>query len=358
MLAMEERMRRWREGAGRLRSETINAVVAAYFEALGKPEHLDVEAAKLAAENALKKQIPSQKWVDAISESPIPDSDNAALKLSFIAVRPALRLPEPQIISELSPVRIGLAALVGAIGGMMILTPLARLLLDMRDTGLFVGAPVGAFVMVIAVWHSARSERLKRFLIWALGVAIIAEVWVFLTGGGVFGRVWSKLRQRGSVPKRILLYVAVIIVLMMARRRTAIDRKGHEQAIRSAIDQWLDSAILTMGLLLYAREQKAAVEMNAEANLSELVQKVMDLRRIPPSNLSIAAEELIQVLKNMGFQVEPLSQSILWQPEMRDQYEVFGIVEPGDQVVIEREPVVFQDSVKQKGLVRKVRDRS
>ena len=364
MLANEEKLLGWRKATGPLRSGAIDAAVGAYFDALGKsecPGLADVQAAARAAETILAKKVLTQEWVAAISGAFPQDSNKrAALELSFNAVRPELRLPSPQIVSELSPVRMGIAALIGAIGGMLILTPLTRVLLDMKDVGLFVGAPVGAFLLVLAAWHSARNQWLRSFLIAALGVAAIGEVWGILTGGGILGRLWAQLGGRGSAVKRILLYAAVIFVLVIAKCRPRFDRQEHERVIHSAIDQWLDAAIPALGLLLEPTNEKTAAKADAEASLLwDLAQKVMGSRSVPPDNLPAAIDELFQILKNGGIVADEQSQKMFrWQAEHRDRYEVFGHVEPGDQVIVERGPVVFQGTVRKKGLVRKLRERS
>ncbi len=40
---------------------------------------------------------------------------------------------------------------------------------------------------------------------------------------------------------------------------------------------------------------------------------------------------------------------------MADRYTPFGLVEPGDRVTVEREPVLRDETVVSKGLVRRVR---
>jgi len=356
MLAREEALRRWREATSPLRQGAIDAAVGAYFDALAKTEcsvPADFQAAARAAEASLTKRVLTQEWIAALGGASLQESDaEAALELSFNAVRPQLRLPAPALVSELSPLRIGIAALVGAIGGMMVLAPLARIVLGMKDVGVFVGAPGGAFLLVQAVWYSARSKWLRRGLVLAFGVAAIGEVWAILTGGGILRRVWSGLGGRGSGLKRILLYLAVIFFVVVAKPRSRFDRQEHERLIRSAFDQWLDAAIPTLGLLVQATngERKAL-----DFHLWDLPQKVLEMRRVPPDNLPAAVEELVQFLKNSGVDVDE-RKTFCWETRDRERYEVFGNVEPGDQVAVEREPVVFQGDVRRKGLVRKVRE--
>jgi len=356
MLANEEVLREWQESSSSLRAKTIDAAVGAYFDALGKsecPGPADIQAAVNAAESSLVKQVLTPDWIAAFSRASPQDPEmQAALELSFNAVRPALKLPPPVTQEELSPFRIGLAALIGAIGGMFVLTPLARFLLGMRDVGLFLGPPIGAFLLVLAACYSARNKRFRRFLRWALGVATIAEVWAILTGGGILRRVWPRLGWHRSALKRILLYVVIIFVLVLAKPRPRYERQDHEELIRSAIDQWLDAAIPTLGLLIMTPKTAPV----SKPDFGDLAQKVLDLRHVPPDNLPAATEELIQTLKNVGVQVDE-QDTFCWQTEHRQRYKVFGHVEPGELVVIERQAIVLNGEIYRKGLVRKIRER-
>jgi hypothetical protein len=49
---------------------------------------------------------------------------------------------------------------------------------------------------------------------------------------------------------------------------------------------------------------------------------------------------------------------LTWKPSLQAKYEAFGHVTEGDEVTIERPPVIFDGKVVQRGLVRKLRDRA
>lgn len=358
MLETEASILRWRKASDDLRCKAVDAATAVYLDALGTsecPGPADLQAATGAASSCLMKEVVSLPWTEAISGTAYTQEQVAQLELCFTATCPELRLPAPQIIPEVSPLHLGVAAVVGAFGGMLILTPLTRILLGMEDVGLFVGAPIGAFLLVVATCYTIRSKWLRGLLVFAFGAAAAVEVWRIVPSASFFSQFWKRLRGQGSLLKRLAFYAVAILVLLIAKPRPRYDRTEHERLTRSAIDAWLDAAILTIGLLV----EPTKTEGDAEANLSELAMEVLELRRVPPENLPAARDELLQSLRNMGFETQVQGQNVLrWENEHRDRYDVFGYVEPADEVIVEREPVVLHGVVRQKGLVRKLRERN
>jgi hypothetical protein len=96
-----------------------------------------------------------------------------------------------------------------------------------------------------------------------------------------------------------------------------------------------------------------------EQQMAEFVSKVLELRRLPHENLPAAIEDLLQHVKNVGFSAPDGAGNVMrWQQRDQDLYEVFGYVELGDQVVVERDPIILDGVVRHKGLLRKVRERA
>lgn len=333
---------------------------SAFLGSLGAqnaPCDADVAAATAAAHATLKRHALSEKWLSVVGgDQEISQDQRSRIELVFDTLLPPPAIPQPQDASTMSSVRLALAAAVGAIFGMMVLTPLARLLLDMRDTGLFIGAPVGAALLVLASWHAAHNKWIKNTLIASLGVATIVEVWALLSGGGVFGRLWRALGGRQSGFKRVVVYALAILVLVFSKRIPRIDRRGYEDTVNCILQQWLDEAVILLALLLHPGSPKQAVA-DTDNMLCSLVAKIKALPAVGRDNMEFAIQELIQETKNMGFAGEGGPRQFVWEESMREEYDTFAHVEPGDLVVIERESVRFNDALKQKGLVRKMRER-
>lgn len=358
MSIAEQSLRRWQEAARPLRQGAVEAATGAYMAALGTakcPGDADVQAARDAASIALKRCVTSKEWISAIAGD-VDDKRRAALTLQFNDAWAALPVPAPHVTEELPVSRIALAAAVGAVAGTLLITPLTRLLLDMRDVGLLVGPPIGAVALVVTVWHSARNKWLRRSLMAAMGVATAAEVYMMFRGG-LLGGLWRKLGGRRSGLKRVALYVAILFVLVLARPRPRIDRRRQERLVRATVEQWLDGAIIALGVLGPAGDGGRGE--GTDAVLAELAQRAMSLGDLPVEQLPAAIEEFAQELRNLGFEAGAGGGGVLlWQDDCAERYNTFGLVEAGDEVVVERQAVVFRGQVRSKGLVRKRRERT
>lgn len=342
-------------------SAAVERATAVFLSNLGDepcPAESDVAAGTIAAHSTLKNHILSEKWLSIVTGNAKNDpSDLPRIELAFDSVMPSLAIPQPQDASTMSSLRLALAASVGSVLGMMVLTPLAHLLLDMRDTGLFLGAPVGAMLLVLSSWHAARNKWIKNMLVAALGVATITEVWTLLSGGGVFGHLWRRLGGRRSGVKRVLVYGCAILVLVFSKRIPRIDRLGYEHTVACTLRQWIHEAVLVLAFL-FQPSVLSADSSQCEDLLCAIVAKIRTLHAAGKENMEFAVQELIQETENMGFSSGDGPHQFVWEDSMRNEYETFAHIEPGDLVIVERESVCFKDSVKHKGLVRKVRDRS
>jgi hypothetical protein len=364
-----QRVQTGRKATEALRGKILNNSVSAYFGNLGDedfPSTTDLEQAGSAAHSVLQKELLSKELLSKICSHPDADEgDLAALELQLVDLAPVLQVPPPQCTLELSPKRMALAAAVGAVAGMLMLAPLTRILLDMRDVGLFVGPPIGAFVLVLAVWYASRSKWLKGILMFALGCAVVGEAWQILSGGGLFSSLWRKLGGRGSAVKRVFLYIAVIFVLVIAKCRPRYNPQEYRETVRSVIAQWLDGVLVLLIWLCY-HDRNIQEETNLAPAISELGDMIQALHHTSKENLPVAVEELILEAKNQGFEgldgpsqfrgSDAPEQIILsWTEDLRERYDVFGHVEPGDDVIVQIQPVTFNGAIRKKGSVRKKR---
>jgi hypothetical protein len=295
-------------------------------------------------------------------------SDRAALEVTFDAVCPPLRIAPPQAFWELPALYVALAAVTAAVAGMFLLTPLTRLLLDMRDVGLFLGPPLGALILVIATIKASESKWLRATLLAAFGVSLAAEVWSVFTGGGILRRIWQKLGGRRSGIKRILIYIAIIFLLVFARRKRRYDREGHERAVKEALMLWTESSAVLLAHLWLSDREVPATEPGKDEIVRTLGARIRAIHEASREDLPAAADELIQEARNLGFDgfgqsprfltegAPPVERRVLtWNEQYRRQFRTYGAVENGDQVTVETEPVIFEGEVREKGLVRKVR---
>lgn len=115
----------------------VEQAASAFLGGLGDqnaPGDADVAAATAAAHSALRRHALSEKWLSVVvGDQEFSQDHRSRIELVFDTLLPPPTIPQPQDASTMSSARLALAAAVGAIFGMMVLTPLARLLLDMRD---------------------------------------------------------------------------------------------------------------------------------------------------------------------------------------------------------------------------------
>ena len=327
------------------------------------PAFTDIRKAESAALAALKQHLFSKEWINRIAGNDTKTAQesfadqNASFHWDFDFKIGSLAIPSPQKFTLISPIRIALIAACGAIMGMIILTPLARLLMDMRDTGLFIGAPLGAALLTLASWKVAELPFVRRFLFSALGVAAMVEVWLLLSRCNGLGNLWKLIRGKRSWIKRAGIYLGLIFILICSKRDLRIDRQGYEETVRGFLAQWIDEAIVIL-VQCIAQPQSIESEEETDGQLCGFIAKVQELPRIGSDNQQAAIQELLLEIRNMGFKGVGGETNFIWDESMESEFEKFGHIEAGDMVVVERQSVRRGDVVEKKGLVRKHRQRN
>ncbi len=182
------------------RKQLLGKATIEYFSNLPiheYPSDSDLDAAQTKLRLCLRNELLNSKLLSKISGA--SSFDNKTLKslaFDFDTIVPPVTIPKPTQIFELRAINVAIAALLGAFLGLVVLTPLARFALGMRDVGLVLGGPIGAFFMVLVIWRISKSKTLRRILIAALGIASIAEIWRAVKGDAFFSGVWTLLRRK------------------------------------------------------------------------------------------------------------------------------------------------------------------
>ncbi len=356
-------MTNWKDALEKLEKHTpalgekaVESGLGAFFAALpplAETGRSEVEGGAILARQAMADSL-LPDLLSHLPEGLIPEERTPLLLLRMGESLPSLRLPLPEGREETPPLRTALAAALGALGGMALLTPLSRLLIDSRDAGLFFGAPLGSLLLVLASLLLPRSKGLQRTLMALLGFASLRETVNFLGGGLIFSRGWSLLGRRHSSLTRLLLYPALFaLLLLLGRKRVVFDRRNYEERIRDSLEKWIAGAIPSA--LLAVLEPSSDGRTAKPGELPLLAGKILELEELPEEDLPEGVAELALSVRNMGFQREEGVKSLIWNDEIAERYAPFGAVEPGDRVTVEREPLLQDGHVLTKGLVRKVR---
>jgi hypothetical protein len=327
MLELQENIAKVQSATTSLRGSLVDNAVREYFvtlDLIGSPTSGDFTAAESRANAVLKQELLSAKSIALVNgEAPIDDDGVAFIALSFDSIAKPLRTPGPAVGAETRPTTLALAGAGGAIVGMMLGAALMRLAYDMRDLGLALGGPIGAFLAVLLLYGMARARLLTRIL-----------PWLFIR------------------PKAL---------------RGAI-RSEHEKAVRAAVEQWVDWAIPMLAVLCMHRAGTPQSKSDKDKALKRLGKLIYLLHQATAASLPVVAHELIQEAKNSGFEgiegqpafTEPCpeeKETMTWSTDLQSKYETFGHISDGDRVTVERPAVVFGGQIVQRGLVRKVRDR-
>ncbi len=328
MLELQGNIAKAQAATAGLRRGLVDQTVKEYFgvvDLVRSPAAGDFQAAEARAHTVLKQEILSADALALISGgAKLEESDVALVALSFDGIAPPLQIPGPAAIAEPKTLMLAVTGAAGAAGGMFALAALLRLAVDMRDLGLVVGAPLGAFLAVLIAHRVARIRLLTRILPWIV----------------VRPRAW-----RGAV------------------------RREHEKTVRACLAQWVDWAVPMLAVLCLHRAGAAQAGTDRDKALRRIGKLIYVLHRTSPETLPVVAHELIQEAKNSGFDdLEGLpaflddkraEQEILtWEPTLQNKYEVFGHIVEGDQVMVERPAVILSGQVVQRGLVRKVREKT
>jgi hypothetical protein len=342
MLELQDNIAKAQSATAGLRRNLVDHATKEYFGVLGlvgSPVAADFQAAEARANAILKKDLLSDSAIARIgggansrlrgndvtpAKAGVDESTVARIALSFDAISRPLRIPEPVAMRETKTITLALAAAVGAVAGMLGLAPLMRLALDMRDLGLVLGGPLGAWLAVLVAQRLARIRLLTRILPW------------------IFTRPKA---LRGGV------------------------RGEYEKAVRTCIEQWVDWAVPMLAVLCVYRSGAPESGGDRDRALRRMGKLVYALHHASAESLPIVAHELIQEAKNSGFEeLEGLpefldaghaqKETLVWKPDLQSRYEAFGHIVEGDQVTVERPAVIFGGQVVQRGLVRKVRDRT
>ena len=357
----------------KFRLRMVSEAASAFFGNLPVGEPPAEPAVRTASERVRLKLVDSLVSEDGLEQisAEVPNAAaQSALRLSFENALAPLALPAPQLTPALEVSRVAVAAAVGALAGLVLLAPFSLLILGSRDAGILVGPPLGAFALTLTADWASRNKWLKAVLIGALGVATIGEVWRLLSGGTPWRKLWRRLAEGRSAVKRILTYVGILLILLVSKRRPVYDRDEYERVIRTTVEHWLEGALILLSSLVHSRKLDNDNEHRLVEDLTRtLGVKLRELHATPPEALPVAADELLHEAASLGFGgiagpplflsgAERAPQSdLVWSVELSDRYDRFGHIEPGDEVTVEREPVLFRDRVKEKGLVRKVHRR-
>ncbi|HQU70915.1 MAG: hypothetical protein KDI06_16520 [Calditrichaeota bacterium] len=285
-----------------------------------------------------------------------------------------LPLPPPQFTERISGLKLVLTTMAGALGGGLWLSGLFYLLLpdngsiNIDGSGFILGATLGAGLMVLLLWSSAENKGMRRFLQAILGVASFGEIAMIVASASGFGALWALLGQRigKGFLKRLLAYGAVWLLLRLGVKEPVFDRDAYRKTMGMMIRQWLDRARQALIQRLHKPATPEKAGPPAQKSIGELGAGLHKLYRSTPAELADAAAELLSRANTLGLEgltgkpvflggSSPAPQILKWGKELAERYDTIGIIEEGDPVFVESNPVIQDGKVIARGQVRKKR---
>ncbi len=380
---IEEAIRAWMAANPGVRERAARAALERFLKTLGEggaPTPAEVAEASAAARDSAFAVLGADAVLDSL---PIPPADAAAreaLRGRWSGLCPDWALPPPPGGGRtLATPRLAWAAAGGGVAGMLFFGAVLNLSLDLRALGMLIGAPLGAAGAVYGVGRLAESKSLRRVLGTLVGVAGTLDLARVATLGAA--GLWGRLAGMGLL-RRLVFYPGIMALLGFTRGETRYDRGAYREAIAALIRGQVDGA----AVLLCSLAQVPDAGPRAALLDRDLAHAILDLHGADLAGLPAAAESVLLEGRRLGlggldtparFAVHIQSRvqnkvpngvpdrvpdgaadgrvRLCWEPGLAARYRTFGLIEAGDTVIVEDEPVIQNDRILEKGLVRKQR---
>lgn len=344
-----------------------------------------------------------------------PSEKNAVPNISGLICRLFKPFQAPvggQIQLEIPAWTIAVLVVIGAVIGSW-LTGFYTWTSNMKgpsDFITFIGATVGAAVFASGIFWITANEKYRQWLekavFAAMGVDTVLQLAKYISPINFFG---SKKMISGAFFKRMCLYLATILVLMMTKRKNAFNYADYLQKLeplyldqiqgivlfvsslnqsdilfdekwQNAEKQWKDQE----GALLRKIEnlQKRVEESDQSAEYTtKMYRYICDLWEADIQNLEPIIHNLALQFEICGYPipegsmkftgqinkpsggspthiVEPVKPqpkpTAVWTQEMENQYDIFGLPpEDGETIEIVKRPVIRNGNVEEKGVAKR-----
>ncbi len=339
------------------------------------PDESQIRSGVNEMEGLFQSELCSESWLSEIFSEPLDETRRAYFSLEFstwMSEHP-LQLPAPTFTEQLSAFKLAVATMLGTLGGALLLSGAFRLFADDPQTGFTLGSILGSGGMVLAMWYVSENKKVRRYLTAALGVASAAEAAILFGKMSGVGMVWSALSAKFKTSgflnglKRIFIYLAIILALRLSVRKPVFNRSEYEKNLQICLSLWLDHALTFLQQLTRQPQRQAQSTANDPARLPKKIGAyLLKLHQSSPANLPESAAEMLIAARGLGFEGldgEPLFISgksnelkpFAWEKSLEKKFITLGIIDEGDTVFVESQPVIQNGQVIEKGSVRKLR---
>ena len=338
---------------------------ALFFEKLGKqgiPTPSDLKIATCTMGQMLTDRVESIEWIESFCGEKATHEQRDYLKLHLRELLIPPKIPDPTLIRlEMRMPVICVIAAVGAVLGMVLGGWVVKNFLDNVpvELGYILGAPAVSALALGFVLLVATNETVRNRILFGLGIVGGIDIALQIFKGFL---PWPILGGKLAFAKRLLLYGMIGFILFVSRRENICDHNHYRSEVEGIVEQWLHSAMAIIAVLTFKVESLEDNPFHPKQgdsqSLVDIAGIAQNLKQAAPDDLPIYTNMLIQKLQTRGFLVTDESQtesvsSLIWEESMREQYQTAGIIREGDTIKIEKEPILRNGIVEQKGLVRK-----
>lgn len=374
MLIIEEKIISWREYFLLKKCEITKDCVSVFFDNITIDDRYDIESALVFVKKRASVLLTSDDQLNKLSIDISDPNEKEAFRRSWSSLMPKLAIPTPSVVVELAARQLAAAAALGSLLGMLLVGGFLNLWIDMRVNGIILGGIIGAASSVYGMWYAAHSKTVRVALTALVGVSAGIELISIFSSIGLLGiwnslkgtdRAWNSMNGAIGALKRLLVYIGIIALLISTRISNRYDEKGFRQSVEYYISQWIDYGVLL--LLCLSSEQNTKIPCIVFD--SAMARSITNLHATSADDLPLSAEAVLQEARRLGLngldrpprfvnQHLTRKRELRWENKFNHHYKCFGLIEEGDLVVVEEEPVEQNGIIIDAGSVRKVRKAS
>ncbi|MDR2198696.1 MAG: hypothetical protein LBR53_04460 [Deltaproteobacteria bacterium] len=318
------------------------------------PKAPSLDRAAAAAGRHLLDSLGRDDFFRVLGEESLDAREKALFREHLGALLPPFQAPPPPLpATGVRVATVACAAALGAFCGNLSGGAIMEFFHHPRSVGALFGSVLGAFVPALLTVYLAQHKRVRLALMGILGTAAAADIALGVLA--VAGPAAILGRGKSSRLKRLGLYLAAFLVLLLAKGKEGFDGGSYERSLSRSVDEYLELAFPLTLLLLYRLKRGRVPETGDEGDLlAGVVAVVKKMLAREGSGDDFLLAELERKLSLAGFETgggAPGEEELSWEPGLREKYETFGYVKTGDKVSVEEEPVVKDGVVMKKGQV-------
>lgn len=267
------------------------------------------------------------------------------LRLLFIEEKIKLTVADIITNSQTSILRLSIGTSIGCIVGGLFANFVEKLLRFSSIYAGFIGCILGSFVFTYILGKIATNERLKQRILAFLGISALTEIGT---------RRFFRIKQSGKkFFKKVAMFFVVIFAVLFMKSETTFNKTKYSEVLSANINEWLNYVFLISQILMKLSNNRI---FSSEDKIVSFV--VSELSKLSggttKENYEREISYILTYLKSIGIGIINENEKT-WNSNLEEFYNKYGIIEVGDEIIIEKDAIVKDGIVIKKGLVRKNR---